>query len=218
MANKLLGIFLCLILSACSTPPTAPTTEERGWSAGEMERVNKLFMDGWTTSKSGETTEINKQIASSITGGASFAYIVPTFFDPTHNSPMLTLVHQGEYPLYDLTVRILDMATFDNMVRQNNSYSDKLREEVQLSVSNIAPNQARMLKTVQLGRDPLRWNLFFSARNGFFTEFLRVQRVGNEWKTALKVTRTPSSGKEQTLLEKIDSGYPLSKDGQVEWE
>ena len=217
MANKLLGIFLCLMLSACSTPPTAPTTDERGWSAGETERVNTLFMDAWITSKSGETAEINKQIASSITGGASFAYIVPTFFDPTHNSPMLTLVHRGEYPLYDLTVRILDMATFDKMVRQNNSYFDKLREEVQLSISNIAPNQARMLKTVQLGSDPLRWNLFFSARNGFFTELLRVRRVGNEWKTALKVIRTPSSSNEQLLFEKIDSGYPLSKNGQVEW-
>jgi len=218
MANKLLGISLCLILSACSTPPTAPTTEERGWSAGEMERVNKLFMDGWTTSKSGETTEINKQIASSITGGASFAYIVPTFFNPTHNAPMLTLVHRGEYPLYDLTVRILDVATFDKMVRQNNSYFDKLREEVQLSISNIAPNQARMLKTVQLGSDPLRWNLFFSARNGFFTELLRVRRVGNEWKTALKVMRTPSPSNEQMLFEKIDSGYPRSEDGQVDWK
>ena len=175
MANKLLGIFLCLILSACSTPSTVPTTDERGWSAGETERLNKLFVDGWTTPTSGKTTEINKQIASSMTEGASFAYIVPTFFEPSHNSPMLTLVHRGDYPLYDLTVRILDMATFDNMVRQNNSYSDKLREAVQLSISNIAPNQASMLKTVQLGTDPLKWNLFFSARNGFFTEFLRVR-------------------------------------------
>jgi len=130
---------------------------------------------------------------------------------------MLTLVHQGEYPLYDLTVRILDMATFDNVVRQNNSYSDKLREEVQLRLSNIAPNQSSMLKTVQLGTDPLKWNLFFNARNGFFTELLRVRRVGNEWKTALKVIRSRSPSNVQVLLEKIDSGYPLSKDGQVEW-
>jgi len=129
---------------------------------------------------------------------------------------MFTLVHQGEYPLYDLTVRILDISTFDNIMGQNNSYSDKLRDEVQLSVSNIAPNQTSMLKTVQLGSGPLRWNLFFSARTGYFTELLRVRRVGNEWKTALKVIRTRSP-KNEVLLEKIDSGYPLSKDGQVEW-
>jgi hypothetical protein len=217
MANKLLGIFLCLILSACSTPSTVPTTDERGWSAGETEQFNKLFVDDWTTPTSGKTTEITKQIASSMTGSASFAYIIPRFFDPTHNAPLLTLVHRGEYPLYDLTVRILDMATFDTMVRQNNSDSDKLREEVQLSINNIAPNQTSLLKTVQLDSDPLKWNLFFSARTGFFTELLRVRRVGNEWKTALKVIRTRSPSNVQVLLEKIDSGYPLSKDGQVEW-
>ena len=217
MATKRFGIFLCLILSACSTPPTVPTTDERGWNTGETERSMKVFLDGWTTPKGGEPAEIITQLTSSITGGASFAYIIPTFFDPTHNSPMLTLVHRGEYPLYDLTVRILDMPTFDNMGRQNNSYFDKLKEEVQLSISNIGPNQTSMLKTVQLGTDPLRWNLFFNARNGFFTELLRVRRVGNEWKTALKVIRTRSPSKNEVLLEKIDSGYPLSKDGQVEW-
>jgi len=217
MANKLFGMFLCLSLSACSTPPTPPTPDERGWKAGETERSNTLFVDGWTKPKRGATAELNKQIASSITGDASFAYIVPTFFDPTHNSPMLTLVHRGAYPLYDLTVRILDMATFDNLMQQNNSSSDKLREEVQLSISNIAPNQKSMLKTVQLGTDPLRWNLYFNARNGFFTELLRVRRVGNEWQTALKVIRTRSPSNDQVLFEKIDSGYPRSKDGHVEW-
>jgi hypothetical protein len=40
MANKLLGIFLCLILSACSAPPKAPTTDERTVRqvSGEVEK------------------------------------------------------------------------------------------------------------------------------------------------------------------------------------
>ena len=40
MANKLLGIFLFLILSACSAPPKAPTTDERivRHDRGEVEK------------------------------------------------------------------------------------------------------------------------------------------------------------------------------------
>lgn len=40
MANKLLGIFLCLILSACSAPPKASTTDERTVRqvSGEVEK------------------------------------------------------------------------------------------------------------------------------------------------------------------------------------
>jgi len=41
MANKLLGIFLVLILSACSAPPKAPTTDERTvrQDRGEVEKT-----------------------------------------------------------------------------------------------------------------------------------------------------------------------------------
>src|SRR5262249_47161583 len=49
MANRLLGVFLFLILCACSTPPTALTTDAPGASAGEIERFNTIFVDSWTT-------------------------------------------------------------------------------------------------------------------------------------------------------------------------
>ena len=42
MANKLLGIFFCLILSACSAPPKAPTADERTMrqGSGEVEKLH----------------------------------------------------------------------------------------------------------------------------------------------------------------------------------
>jgi hypothetical protein len=49
MANKLLGIFLCLIFSACSTLPEAPTTEERA-----------VRQDSGDIEKPGGTTEAKK--------------------------------------------------------------------------------------------------------------------------------------------------------------
>ena len=44
MANKLFGIFLCLILSACSAPPKAPTADERTMRQGSGE-VEKLYTE-----------------------------------------------------------------------------------------------------------------------------------------------------------------------------
>ena len=45
MANKLLGIFLCLTLSACSAPPSkAPTADERTMRQGSGE-VEKLYTE-----------------------------------------------------------------------------------------------------------------------------------------------------------------------------
>jgi hypothetical protein len=44
MANKLLGLLLFLILSACSVPPKAPTTDERTVRQGSGE-VGKLYTE-----------------------------------------------------------------------------------------------------------------------------------------------------------------------------
>jgi hypothetical protein len=44
MANKLLGVFLCLILSACSAPPKASTTAERTARQGSGE-VGKPYAE-----------------------------------------------------------------------------------------------------------------------------------------------------------------------------
>ncbi len=160
--------------------------------------------------KSEEITDLKNHIASSITGGTSFAYIVPVF-QSANASPILTVVHQGEYPLYDLSVRIVDLAKLGEK-------APSLSEMKGSGIGNLAPNQAAPLGNVQINGESLRWNLFFSARNGFFTEELRVQRVGSDWKTAIQVTRSnPTSGETKTLFEKIDPGYPRGYDGKVEW-
>ena len=62
MVNKLLGIFLCLILSACSAPLTAPTTEERAVRQGRGD-VEKLSTEnlppGYT---SGRETRLKAEL------------------------------------------------------------------------------------------------------------------------------------------------------------
>lgn len=166
--------------------------------------------------KSEEIAELNKRIAQSITGGDSFAYITPTFLMGSSKSALLTLVHQGEYPLYDLNIRIVDLDKFEK-VKQRYSLQDMQKDEMHFSVSNLAPNEASFLSRVHIQSNTMRWNIFFSARNGFFTELLRVCKVGSEWKVALKVMNTPTSGEAKTLIQQVDKGFPLNPAGQVTW-
>ena len=169
--------------------------------------------------KSDEIAELNKQIAAAITGGDSFAYMVLTYLKNAEN-PRPVLLHQGEYPLYDLNVRIVDLALLElgRQTHQEYSISDMRRDEVRLVIGNLAPHESRLFDPVKLDGDVLRWNLFFNGRNGFFTESLRFRRVGNEWKTAVLVTKSdPTTGETTTLLEKVDPDYPRGKDGKVVW-
>jgi len=55
MANKLLGIFLFLVLSACNAPPMAPTTDQR-----------TARQDSAEVEKSAGTTEAQTAVTPSV--------------------------------------------------------------------------------------------------------------------------------------------------------
>jgi hypothetical protein len=81
MANKLLGIFLCLILSACSTPPKAPTTDERTVRQGRGE-VEKLCTEnappGYT---SGTEARLKAELPLAGTTEAQAEGVLKNYFD-----------------------------------------------------------------------------------------------------------------------------------------
>jgi len=164
--------------------------------------------------KSDEIAKLNREIANSVTGGNSFCYMVTML---KQGIPHFVVVHQGKYPLYDLTVTIVDLDIFEELSREKVTLENLFKSEVIVNVGNVAPNQARFLKQVRFKpKETVRFNIFFSARNGYFTQTLRIKKVGTEWKTAFKVTQV-MEGKEETLLEKIDDGYPRNANGIVQW-
>jgi hypothetical protein len=81
IANKLLGIFLCLILSACSTPPKALTTDERTVRQGSGQ-VEKLCTEnpppGYT---SGMEARLKAELPLAGTTEAQAEGVLKNYFD-----------------------------------------------------------------------------------------------------------------------------------------
>ena len=98
-------------------------------------------------------------------------------------------------------------------------FENLFRDEILLNIGNLAPNSAQILSEVRFQpKETLRFNVFFSARNGFFTQILRIKKLGNEWKIASKVTKVKvEEKKEETIFEKIDEGYPRNEKGIIQW-
>lgn len=175
--------------------------------------VGAFWASSQQTANERRVAELNEHIASSITGGNSFAYIaLPPVAPSTYG---LTVIHQGKYPLYDLNVRIVDLAKWGK--KQTRSLFDLQKDEQHLRIGNLAAGQASVLGPVQIDSDSTSWNLFFGARNGFWTELLRIRRVGTELKFAIKVKRNSQTGEAETVFEKVDPGYPRTEAGRVEW-
>ena len=61
------------------------------------------------------------------------------------------------------------------------------------------------------GKD-IDFNIFFSARNGMWTQFLRMRWKGDGWATAIKVMRGS-----QEIYRQVSDNFPRHEDGSVDW-
>ena len=147
-------------------------------------------------------------IFSQITGGNSFCF---ASLSQNHlGERNLSITHQGDYPLYDLTIRVVDLDKF-NEHSANPEYAHTF--EKTFSIGTMLPKQFNNLCTMSMSdqENSKSFNIFFSARNGMFQELLRLKKINNEWVSAIKVDR------EKTLLEFVSENYPKNAAGEVEW-
>lgn len=148
-------------------------------------------------------------IFSQITGGKSFccANLSQSYLGESN----LTIMHQGDFPLYDLTLSVVDLDKF-NEFEHNPDYAHEYQKL--FSIGTMLPRQINNLCKVPVTdqEHSKSFNIFFSARNGMFSELLRLKKINNEWVSAMKVL-----GDEKTLLEAVSDSYPKGSNGEIDW-
>jgi hypothetical protein len=159
-------------------------------------------------------TRIKETIAH-ILGGDSFCYVV--LANITANTALLGVIHEGQYPLYDVAVRIVDLEKAARLSEMS-SREMMTQADTYLNIGNIGPSQSAFRGHWELpNADQQGYNIFISARNGFVTQLLRLRRVNGEWKSATKVRRDIDQDA-IVLYERIDPEFPRDAAGQVQWE
>lgn len=158
-------------------------------------------------------------IVAIVTGSDSYAYvqvqhIASDVFDvpDKSNTVMLLAVHQGKYPLYDVSLRIYAYA--DAALHGDGVF---LGETV--SLGTIAPNSSRWVTPFHI--DPAHgtrdMNLFFDARNGFWAQEIRGRKANGEWVYAWRVGRNSDDGTTEYVAEKIPPEFPREPNGEIDW-
>ena len=156
-----------------------------------------------------------RELRAAVTGGDSWCYLVLGGLSGGGNSALFTAVHQGDCPLYDVSARIVDLDKFD-LIKDNLSLEALAQAQTNLNLGNLSPKQATLLVTLEIPEKGVRWNIFFSARNGSFDEKLRLVRVEGRWVSAMRVMRR-DGGKQVVLVEQVDPQFPRDSKGAVEW-
>ena len=145
------------------------------------------------------------------TGGNSFAELTPSpnnWLQP--NS--FALMHRGEYPLYDMTVRVVDIQRIDEV---GNSVAS---HENVYSIDMLAPQHVKLIflksptPRLKVG-DVRHYNVFISARNGSTTQMLQMTHVNGILRTATAI----DNGTEEFYNDAAPD-YPKNKDGKIDWD
>jgi len=145
-----------------------------------------------------------------ITGVDSFCY-----FTLTSSGQIPTLVHQGKYTLYDLDARFVDQKVpfvfnAETLTLSTLRIGDFPVGSAQVAVGAKFPYSPTGQRDV---------NIFFGARNGFWTENYHGLFVQGKWAEAIRVLRHDSeSRKDITIFQRIDKSFPREKNGSVGWE
>ena len=182
------------------------------WASWRQSNFNAEIRE-----KNEAIARLQLESANAITGGDSFAWAVFQIFGADGSAVNAnsmpddlllapSFVHSGKYPLYDVEVRFVSVAPGQprDMASAMRSYS----------IGNMAPGlaTATSIRLSHHGKD-LSFNMFFAARNGLWTQHLRMRWVGDGWAMANKVVR--EEGKE--LYREVSANYPRRENGSVDW-
>ncbi len=170
--------------------------------------------------KSEEIARLSKDSLAAVTGGDSFCYMTLTARD-NEDGPTAVVIQQGKYPLYDVAIRLADMRIWEQAPPPGanaGQFIAAVAAEPKFHPGNMAVTSAAVVGRVPALRgDMERFNVFFSARNGFWTQLIRLRKVAGVWTMATKVIRDDGQPSEKLLFEKVDRGFPVNTAGQVEW-
>jgi hypothetical protein len=146
------------------------------------------------------------------TGGDSACYLS---FMPTSQGRLtnVAIVHIGAHPLYEVNARMVDVDAFE-AIKDNFTLENIQKTERRWPFGNLTPGHASVLSVnISLGNVvSKKFNIFFTARNGSFTQLLRFQKLDGVWTMATKVCR-----EDLTLYERVDDAFPRNESGTVDW-
>ena len=150
------------------------------------------------------------KIIDQITGGGSYCYVSFSNFQKGYGD--LVVVNNGKEPMYNLSVRIVDLEKF--MKIEVVQFKDLVQNT--FTIEEISPNQAVFMGSYKLADNiPLvKFNIFFTARNGSFTQIQRFQKINSSWTFATKVTNLMTNKK---LYERVEKNYPRNKGKNIDW-
>jgi hypothetical protein len=159
---------------------------------------------------------LSSRTMDALTGGESFCYVEILEFGMSNGVLQAMLLQKGINPIFNVQITVTDLDVLKDLTRS------RVEAETRFSFQFVRAGtfmtklfQFRPGDSVQ-SKD---YSVFIFARNGDFTERLRLRRVNGHWLSAERVDASYYSGKGGLVLEHIDRGFPVDVlDADSDWK
>lgn len=176
--------------------------------------------------KQEELTTLARQNLAWVTGGNEFVDLQNDFWTDQPGTMSFSLVKRGDYPAYEVTVRITDV---DARTEFAGSYLQAHHQLPPMELISAASTKVvtrsilfphtiepRVITLPTTNMDHHSYIAEIFARNGHAVCFYKLALVSNRWLVATSMDRE-IGGKKQEPIEIIPQGFPLSPSGKVDW-
>jgi hypothetical protein len=160
-------------------------------------------------------TNLSVQSIKTSTGGDSFGYIMATA--PWWiNAWMPSFVFKGKYPLYGVEARIVDIDLYTNTPITTLPEVVIRSMQETLKIGDVAADEhiGKLYIPISMSTtsEEHSFNIFFTARNGSWSESLKLVNKNGKYLQALQVRRG-----DKVLFEQIADGFPRNQKGDINW-
>jgi hypothetical protein len=160
-----------------------------------------------------EIIRLNRHITEAVTGGDSYPVVSPVFL-ARHGEQgdirRLSLMHSGKYPVYDLVLRVTDVAKLRALSKKGGYFSQN-EYMWQFHIGTIGRGYENVFMDIPLQEsERMEFSFTFLARNGQFNQRAIYQKTKGVWHTALRIEK---DGK--LVYENIDNGFPDTLVGEL---
>jgi hypothetical protein len=184
-------------------------------TAAHVKEEKRLLTE--LNSKNEELALRNREMFEYVTGGDSFCFL--RLKELSDGSYQMRIVHEGKYPVHNLTLEIVDAAAFVKLQKVTNDLERMILEnrairKVQLPVMTSEMSQQVRNFPFPKDNDYIEFGIDINSVNKSLFQTLQLSRVKGKWKSASRILdrRTKSF-----FREFVDEGYPTGADGQIGW-
>ncbi|MGZ3863021.1 MAG: hypothetical protein ACXVPN_04395 [Bacteroidia bacterium] len=155
-----------------------------------LERLEKV---------SDKIENVYKDLRGYTTGGESFCYLDVGRYGDTY---IQGVVHNGVYPLYDISMRFHDL---------NNKDHEDLNNRPTLEIGDLGPGLVSSIeeedfKPEENPENYIKYEISFYCRKGHFIQDLRLIKFEKNWYTALQVRE-----EDKVIFTKMDEDFPIKE-------